>query len=265
MDLTGIIGIVISLAIMGIWGLGGAENIPIFIDFPSLAIVGGCSLMCMVCAYPPGFWKTVPGFFKMYIVVQERDLAGTINTIIKLAEQGRREGLLALDNSLESIDDPFLKKGIQLAVDAIDRAVIESVLEVEIDKIDSRHKDNIGFFENLGSMGPAYGMLGTLIGLVLMLQNMSDPAAIGPAMAIALITTFYGSILANMIAWPIATKLKIRHGEEMAEKNVMLAGILAVQAGENPKVMMFKLISHLDPVARAEFEASRESKGGREE
>ena len=215
-------------------------------------------MMCMVWAYPPGFWKTVPGFFKMYVMVQRHDLSGTINTIISLAEKGRREGLLALDNSLDNIEDPFLKKGIQLAVDAIDRAVIENILETEMDKIDVRHKDNIGFFENLGAMGPAFGMLGTLIGLVLMLQNMSDPSAIGPAMAIALITTFYGSVLANMVAWPIETKLRIRHNEEMAEKRVMMDGILAVQAGENPKVMMYKLISHLEPDVRAEFEAARE-------
>jgi len=223
-------------------------------------------MMCMVCAYPPGFWRSLPGFLKMYVIVQKHDLSSTINVIVALAERGRREGLLALDNSLDTIEDPFLKKGIQFAVDAMDRSVIEDVLAIEMEKIDSRHKGNIAFFENLGAMGPAFGMLGTLIGLVLMLQNMSDPSAIGPAMAIALITTFYGSILSNMIAWPIATKLKIRHDEEMAEKRVMMDGILAVQAGENPKVMMYKLISHLDPATRVEFEAARErDKNNKEE
>ena len=258
MDLTGIIGTILNFSVMALFGMGAVSNIPMFLDFPSFIIVMVCTMMCMVASYPPGFWKTVPGFAKMYVVVQERDLAGTINTIIKLAEQGRREGLLALDNSLDSIDDQFLKKGIQLAVDAIDRAVIENVLEVEMEKIEARHKFNIEFFANVGAMGPSYGMFGTVIGLVLMLRNMNDPSSIGPAMAIALITTFYGSILANVIAFPITNKLKIRHEEEMAEKRVMLEGILAVQAGENPKVMMFKLVSHLAPAARAEFEAMRE-------
>ena len=258
MDLTGILGLIVSAAIMMIWGFGSPANIHIFVDIPSVAIVGGCSLMCMVCAYPPSFWKTVPNFFKMYIVVQKHNVPSTINAIIGFAEQARREGILALENSLETVKDPFLKKGIQLAVDGTERAVIESVLEIEKDSIETRHKDNIAFFENLGAMGPAFGMLGTLIGLVLMLQNMSDPSAIGPAMAIALITTFYGSILANMIAWPIATKLKIRHSEEMIEKTVMLEGILAVQAGENPRIVQWKLTAYLDPVERAKLEAAKE-------
>ncbi|MDR2581070.1 MAG: MotA/TolQ/ExbB proton channel family protein [Fibromonadaceae bacterium] len=265
MDLTGIIGLIISFALMLFFGLGSTSNIPLFIDVPSIAIVVGCTAMCLVCSYPPGFWKTLPGFLKMYILVQERDLPGTINTIISLAERGRREGLLALDNSLEDIKDPFLKKGIQLAVDAIDRAVIENVLEVEMEKIDERHKFNIGFFENMGAVAPAFGMFGTMIGLILMLSNMNDPTTIGPAMAICLITTFYGLILVNTVAVPIITKLKIRHTEEMAEKRVIMDGVLAVQAGENPKVMMYKLISHLDPSTRAEFEAAREKGKGKDE
>ncbi|MDR2732013.1 MAG: MotA/TolQ/ExbB proton channel family protein [Fibromonadaceae bacterium] len=263
MDPTGVLGIVASIAIMMIWGLGDPANIPTFIDLPSVAIVGGCSMMCMVCAYPPGFWKTVPGFFKMYIIVQKHNLPLTISSIIGFAEQARREGILALENSLENVSDPFLRKGIQLAVDGTERAVIENVLEIEKDSIEARHKDNISFFENLGAMGPAFGMLGTLIGLVLMLKNMSDPSAIGPAMAIALITTFYGSLLANVVAWPIATKLKIRHGEEMVEKQVMLEGILAVQAGENPRVVQWKLAAYLDPVSRAELEAAKEKERSR--
>ncbi|GBU24353.1 flagellar motor protein MotP [Fibrobacteria bacterium R8-3-H12] len=258
MDPTGIIGLVASALIMLIWGFGTPANIPYFVNIPSVAITGGCSLMCMVCAYPPGFWKTVPGFLKMFVVVQKHDIVATINSIIGFAEQARREGILALENSLETVKDPFLKKGIQLAVDGTERAVIESVLEIEKDNIEARHKDNIGFFENLGAMGPAFGMLGTLIGLVLMLQNMSDPSAIGPSMAVALITTFYGSLLANVLAWPIATKLKIRHGEEMMEKTIMLEGILSVQAGENPRIVQWKLTAYLDPVARAELEAAKE-------
>jgi len=258
MDPTGIIGTVLSALLMLIWGFGSPANIPMFIDIPSVAITGGCSFMALVCAYPPGFWKTVPSFMKMYVVVQKHDIVATINSIIGFAEQARREGILALENSLDTVKDPFLKKGIQLAVDGTERAVIESVLEIEKDNIEARHKDNIGFFENMGAMGPAFGMIGTLIGLVLMLKNMSDPSSIGPAMAVALITTFYGSILANVIAWPIATKLKIRHGEEMMEKAIMLEGILSVQAGENPRIVQWKLTAYLDPVSRAELEAAKE-------
>jgi chemotaxis protein MotA len=258
MDLTGIVGLIVSVGLLGIFGLGSADNIPMFIDPPSLAITMGMSIMAMVCAYPAGFWKTLPGFLKMYIVVQKHSVEETIAQIITFAEQARREGILALENSLEKVDDPFLRKGIQLAVDGTEKTVIERILEIEKDSIEGRHKSNIAFFENLGAMGPAFGMIGTLVGLVLMLKQMSDPTAIGPAMAIALITTFYGSILANLICWPIAAKLKFRHEEEMAEKQVMLEGILAVQAGENPRIVQWKLASYLNPEARAELEAIKE-------
>ncbi|MCL2101412.1 MAG: MotA/TolQ/ExbB proton channel family protein [Fibromonadales bacterium] len=258
MDFSGIIGLVVSFALMIFIGFGGVGNINIFIDPPSVAITVGMSLMAMVCAYPPNFWKTLPSFLKMYVITQKYDIAETVTQIISFAEQARREGILALENSLEKVDDPFLRKGIQLAVDGTERAVIESILETEKENIEERHKSNIDFFNNLGAMAPAFGMIGTLIGLVLMLRNMSDPAAIGPGMAIALITTFYGSLVANMFCWPIAAKLLIRHNEEMAEKTVMLAGILAVQAGENPRVVQWKLSAYLEPKARAELEAAKE-------
>jgi len=258
MDLSGIIGLIISVLLLLIFGFSSTENIPMFIDPPSMAITIGMSFMAMVCAYPPSFWKSIPGFLKMYVFVQKHDVAGTVSQLISFAEQARREGILALENSLEKVEDPFLKKGIQLAVDGTEKAVIESILETEKDNIEERHKANIGFIDGLGAMGPAFGMIGTLVGLVLMLKQMNDPAAIGPAMAIALITTFYGSLLANMICWPISTKLKIRHEEEMAEKTVMLAGILAVQAGENPRVVQWKLSAYLDPKTRVELEAAKE-------
>jgi chemotaxis protein MotA len=258
MDFSIIIGTAASIFLLGYFGFGSTENIPMFVDPPSVAITLGMSTMAMICAYPPGFWKTLPGFLKMVIVVQEHDIARTIGQIIGFAEQARREGILALENSLDTVEDPFLKKGIQLAVDGTEKAVIEKIMEIEKDNIEERHKYNAAFFDNYGAMGPAFGMIGTLVGLVLMLKQMSDPAAIGPAMAIALITTFYGSLLANMVCWPVATKLKIRHGEEMAEKQVMLEGILAVQAGENPRIVQWKLAAYLDPKARAELEESKE-------
>ena len=131
MDPTGILGIIASFAIMIIWGFGDISNAPTFMDGPSVAIVVGMSAMAMVCGYPANFWKTVPGFLKMYIFFQKRDIAVTIQQIIGFAEQARREGILALENSLETVSDSFLKKGIQLAVDGTEKAIIESVLEIE--------------------------------------------------------------------------------------------------------------------------------------
>jgi len=214
--------------------------------------------MSVFAAYPGSFWKTVPGFMKMFVIVRKYDVPGTITLMIGFAEQARREGILALENSLEKVEDPFLKKGIQLAVDGTERTIIEKILETEKEQIEERHKANYAFLEALIAMGPTFGMMGTTIGLVLMLKNMNDPSSIGPAMAIALITTFYGSIVANMIGWPVLTKLKIRHNQEMAQKQVMLEGVLAVQAGENPRIVQWKLSAYLDPATRAILEASRE-------
>jgi len=258
MDFSIIISTVTSVFLICYFGFGSTANIPMFIDTPSVAITIGMSTMSMVGGYPPSMWKTIPGFVKMAVIVQEHDLAKTISQIIGFAEQARREGILALENSLDTVGDPFLKKGIQLAVDGTEKAVIEKIMEIEKDSIEGRHKYNIGFLDNWAAMGPAYGMIGTLVGLVLMLKQMSDPSAIGPAMAVALITTFYGSVLANLICWPLATKLKIRHDEEMAEKQVMLEGILAVQAGENPRIVQWKLAAYLDPRARVELEEAKE-------
>jgi len=258
MDLSGIVGVIVSILLLCIFGFGSTSNIPLFLDVPSTAIVIGMSAMAMVCAYPPSFWKTLPGFLKMYINVEKRDIPETISQIIGFAEQARREGILALENSLDNVEDQFLKKGIQLAVDGTEKTVIESILSTEKQNVEDRHKFNIAFFENLGTMTPAFGMIGTLVGLVIMLKNMSDPSSIGPAMAIALITTFYGSMIANVLCWPIATKLKIKHEEEMTEKQIMLEGILAVQAGENPRIVQWKLSAYLTPEARAKLEADKE-------
>ena len=258
MDFNGILGIILCFLVLCLWGIGDISNIPLFIDVPSVAIVFGGTFMSVFAAYPGSFWKTVPGFMKMFVVVRKYDVAGTITQMIGFAEQARREGILALENSLEKVEDPFLKKGIQLAVDGTEKTIIEKILETEKEQIEERHKANYAFLEALIAMGPTFGMMGTTIGLVLMLKNMSDPSSIGPAMAIALITTFYGSIVANMIGWPVLTKLKIRHNQEMAQKQVMLEGVLAVQAGENPRIVQWKLSAYLNPAARAMLEAARE-------
>lgn len=264
MDLNGIIGIVLAFVVLIVWGMGDINNLPLFLDGPSTAIVMGGTFMSLIAGYPGAFWKTVPGFMKMFVIARKYDTQDTISQIIGFAEQARREGILALENSLEKLDDAYLKKGIQLAVDGTEKAKIEEILGAEKESIEKRHMANIGFLESMIAMGPSYGMMGTVIGLVIMLKNMSDPSAIGPAMAIALITTFYGSILANMIGWPVATKLKIRHAEEMEQKQIMLEGILAVQSGENPRMVQYKLSAYLKPEDRAKLEAAKEKeKSGR--
>ena len=159
------------------------------------------------------------------------------------------------------MDDPFLKKGILLMVDGTDPELVRAIMETELVSIEGRHKNCIGFWDTLGAMGPAWGMIGTLVGLVDMLYHMDNVATLGPAMAVALITTFYGSVLANMICIPVSAKLKADNGMEMMMKEVMIEGLLSIQAGENPRVIEEKLKSFLAPKDR---EAATGDVGGEE-
>ena len=174
----------------------------------------------------------------------------TIKNIIDLSNVARKEGLLALEESASNIEDDFLKKGILLIVDGTDPELVRSIMETELGCIEDRHKKVIGFWENLAAMGPAWGMIGTLIGLINMLKQLDDPSSIGPSMAVALVTTFYGSMLANWIGTPVANKLKELNGTEIMMKEVMVEGLLSIQAGENPRVIEEKLKSFLAPNQR---------------
>jgi chemotaxis protein MotA len=151
---------------------------------------------------------------------------------------------------ITEIDDEFLKKGIRLAVDGTEPEIIQDILETEMEYTEERHKEGISILDSMGAFAPAMGMIGTLIGLVAMLQTMSDPSSIGPAMAVALLTTFYGAVIANMFALPLAGKLKVRMNEEKLLKEIMIAGIMAIQAGDNPRIVEQKLNAYLPPKLR---------------
>ena len=184
-----------------------------------------------------------------------------IRKIIDLSNVARKEGLLSLEEAAADMDDAFLKKGILLMVDGTDPELVRAIMETELVSIEGRHKTCIGFWDTLGAMGPAWGMIGTLIGLVDMLYHMDNVATLGPAMAVALITTFYGSVLANAICTPVSNKLKADNGAEMMLKEVMIEGLLSIQAGENPRVIEEKLKSFLSPQDR---EAAGGDVGGEE-
>ena len=175
-------------------------------------------------------------------------------TIIELSNVARKEGLLSLEEASAELEDPFLRKGVLLIVDGTDPELVRAIMDTELTSVDNRHRKKIAFWEDLGAMGPAWGMIGTLIGLINMLQQMNDPASIGPSMAVALITTLYGSLLANWICAPVATKLKGNNEEEMTVKEIMIEGLLSIQAGENPRVIEEKLKSFLTPAQKAEME-----------
>lgn len=265
MDIATLLGVVLCLAfvIISIFlGQDGPAGIKYFLDAQSVMItVGGafCAVMtsCTMKEFIGGL-KSIGIAFK----VPALDAAGIIKKIIELSNVARKEGLLSLEEATGDIDDAFLKKGIMLVVDGTDPELVRGIMETELVSIDDRHKKNIGFWDNVAGMGPAWGMVGTLVGLVMMLYHMEDASTIGPAMAVALITTFYGSLMANWICTPIATKLKVINNAEMQVKEIMIEGLLSIQAGENPRVIEEKLKSFLAPADRSAIGGDGGDAGG---
>jgi len=252
-DIATIVGIVFGIVLL----LGSIlieGSLSAFWSVSSLMIVLGGTLASTLINFP---LAQVVGTIKIIRIAfrnHTTEPAEIIGALVAFAEKARREGLLALEAEAEVIDESFLKKGIQLIVDGTDPELVRSILETELIFVEERHKQGALIFENMGSSAPAFGMIGTLIGLILMLRNLEDPSTIGPGMAIALITTFYGSLFANLIFLPIAGKLKIRSSEEILNKELMLEGILSIQAGENPRIVAEKMKSFLDPIARKKLD-----------
>ena len=256
MDLSTLIGVIagIALCIFGmVFGQANAvEAVMSFVHAPSALITFGGAMMATL-VMSPSIKDFTNGFKSFGIALKnvEYDETEKIKQIIDLSNVARKEGLLALEEAANSsIDDEFMKKGILLIVDGTDPEFVRRILETELECIEDRHKGVIGFWENLASMGPAWGMIGTLIGLILMLKDLQDISSVGPNMAVALITTFYGSLLANWICLPIAAKLKEKNSAEIMIKTIVVEGLLSIQAGENPRVIEEKLKSFIDPTAR---------------
>ncbi|MGN0427970.1 MAG: motility protein A [Agathobacter sp.] len=252
MDIASLIGIVLGLVmvVFGIISGGGAAAFQYFIDIPSVIItIGGSISGTLACNKLPDFingLKSISHAFKD----NTKDPADSIKSIIDLANVGRKEGLLALEEAANGIDDEFMKKGIMLVVDGTDPDLVRGILETDVMCMESRHKKVIAFWEKWGELGPAWGMIGTLVGLVIMLYNMEDASSIGPAMAVALLTTLYGSLVANWLCNPIASTLKDNNDSEIVLRNITIEGLLSIQAGENPRVIEEKLKSFLSPSQR---------------
>ena len=263
MDLATLVGIVLGL-VMVVFGIISSADISAitksFLDLPSFIITVGGSLAGMIGSYT--FKELITCLKGITIAFKDPklDYGGLIGKIIELSNVARKEGLLALEEVAGNLDDEFMKKGILLIVDGTDPELVRGILETELVSIEGRHKDKIGFWETLGSMGPAWGMIGTLVGLVIMLQHMTDPSSLGPSMATALITTFYGSLLANWICGPVGNKLKSKNAAEIQAKEIMIEGLLSIQAGENPRVIEEKLKSFMSPKDRPT--ATEEGAGG---
>ena len=256
MDIATIIGLVLAIgAVIG--SIVFAGDPLSFIDIPSFFVVIFGVVGATFVKWPLEVLRNLVAYVLKAIFFTKSDPKLTIEEIGNLAETARRESVFALEKI--PIEDQFLKKAMTLAADNRPPEIIKAILQLEIDAMEERHRVGISVMEGIGSDGPAFGMIGTLIGLIIMLGNLSDQAAIGPAMAVALLTTFYGSLVANIFALPIGNKLRLRSQMETVKMNIILVGALSIVAGENPRLIKEKLSTFLPPLEREIEEQEQEA------
>ncbi|MFW5730224.1 MAG: motility protein A [Desulfonatronovibrionaceae bacterium] len=249
MDLATILGLVIAFGLVSAAIVFGGSPL-VFVNIPSALIVFGGTIGATLVNYPMGHVMGVIGIMKNTFRSKADSPSAIIEQFMDYANKARREGILSLEPLLKNIDDQYLRKGLQLTVDGLEPQTIQEIMETEISYLEERHETGAEILAIMGTFAPAMGMIGTVIGLVQMLQSLDDPSAIGPAMAVALITTFYGALLANLLFNPMSGKLKARSKEEILAKEMMLEGILCISKGENPRIIEEKLNSYLPPKIR---------------
>ncbi len=256
MDLATLVGMLGAIGIVLAAMLTGGSAL-VFVNIPSLLIVLGGTFMVVMIKFSLGQFF---GAFKVAaraFVFKVDSPEALIEKIVSLSNIARKEGMLALEN--EEIENEFLNQGIQMLIDGNNQEVIQAVMSKDLQQTIDRHKWGAKVYSAMGDVAPAMGMIGTLIGLVQMLSSMDDPKSIGPAMAVALLTTLYGAMLANMVAMPIADKLTLRKADEGRIKAMCIDGVLAIQAGQNPRIIESMLKTYLDPKKRAESSDSGEA------
>jgi len=261
MDLGTLIGLIAGVIFITLAMLNSGAGLGIFVDpFAFIQVIGG-SFAAIMVSNPLSRVMGMVTFLQQTIRMPNWEEERIISSLVNFSEKARREGLLALEDDMEEVEDLFLRKGIQLVVDGSDPEIIKSILYTELNKIQERHESGIKLFEDWGKLAPAFGMIGTLIGLIAMMVNLGgDKSAIGRGMGLALITTMYGSILANLALIPIKNKLEDRDKSETLVKEIMVEGILSIQSGDNPRILEEKLLSYLPPDRREAVrqEAARE-------
>ena len=257
MDKMSILGIVLAVGFT-LYGVLISGSLLTFVDIPSMYIVFGGTIGALLLGTKG---KNAKNLFKLFGVVfkeKNTDKLEIITDLVQWATRARKEGLLSLEDTIQAIPDDFIKKGMMMIVDGAEPDTIKNVLELRIKGTVERHKENRGMFDIGAALAPAFGMIGTLIGLVNMLKSLSDPSSIGPQMSIALITTFYGSLLANVVFMPMSKKLKAKTSEEVYQKEMIIEGLLSIQAGENPNTLKEKMMAFLDSKSIKQLEAGKE-------
>ena len=249
MDLGSVVGLVLTLALLfGAMAMG--VGIGAYIDIPSVLIVFGGTTGVLLIGFKMEQMKNLSKIFMIAIKPPQANVPELIKKMVDYSTKARRDGILALETDANNEENEFLKKGLSMAVDGNEPDTIRDMLEIDMDQTSERHKSNAQIFEQMGGFSGAMGMIGTLIGLVAMLLNMADPSAIGPSMAVALLTTMYGAMIGNIIGGPVANILGIRDSDEVLAKTLIIEGIMAIQSGDNPRTLEGKLLAFLQPKER---------------
>ncbi len=255
MDIATIIGLVGGTVAIGLGVVTSGGSIGGIIDIPSVFVTVGGSYAALFIVAP---LKQALGLFKIMgraLKTFDNKEEDKIRSLVQLSESARREGLLALDDKLNDLDDKFMRDGLKMVVDGTDGNVVRAIMESEMSQTEARHMEWIGVINAWAGYGPGFGMLGTVIGLIGMLNNLEDKSSLGPNMAVALITTLYGSMLANWLVAPFANKLASQNAHEINAKEMIVEGVLSIQSGDNPRILAQKLLTYLDPKRRVPLEA----------
>ncbi len=253
MDLGTVGGICIAFIAVALAIVIGGGNPLALIDPASVIVVFGGTLGAVTCAFPLAKTLKFHTFVLKAVFGQTADPAEAIKDLVKYAEIARREGILSLENHVQDMKDEFIVRGIKMAIDGTDPELIKVILDSELEGMMTRHMQGKMMLDQFGKYAPAFGMIGTLLGLIFMLGSMEDPSTIGPSMAVALITTLYGAVIANAFAGPIGDKLYMKDQEEVLLKTIIIAGVMSIQSGDNPRVVESKLLTFLPPARRAEI------------
>lgn len=252
-NMVPLIGIALGIGLL-VWSITSGGPIAAFIDAPSLVITLGGSFSALLVSFPLTDLKKIPNVLKQLLLQSDIKEEELIATVVDISKKTRSQGILAIENDIKELDNEMLVYGLEMVVDGSDPEDIREIMEIKAENIEKRHSVGQNIFNKWGELAPGFGMLGTLIGLIIMLGQLTDPSTIGSGMATALITTFYGSLLANMIFLPIATNLKIQTEAEMQLCEMAIEGVLSIQAGQNPRVIEQKLRSYL-PASNSELDS----------
>lgn len=256
MDIATLAGVLTAIGLILVSIVLGGGSFGAFLDAPSMMVVIGGAIAATLISFPLKNFLSVFGVGMKVLLYKLDSIPSLVEEIVSLAETARRDGLLALEGRIDEIQNPFIVMGVQMAVDGTRPEVMEDILRTELDAVATRHRDGKGLLDCMGRFAPAFGMIGTLMGLIIMLGDMSDPSKIGQGMAVALLTTLYGAIASNVVFLPFAEKLGFTNKQELLAMEIIVRGIMAIQSGENPRVIEQKLNTFVPPKYRTTEKAA---------